>query len=95
MGNVLAILYALAFSLLGRNASDCQTGAIYFWEDSSYVIESSDHSIVCSIQGTPERDLSFVAVSYNDESGLITATRFSYVVGSDVTITLIETRETR
>lgn len=95
MTSILTILYALAFSLLGRESSTCQTGAIYFYEDASYVVESSDNSIVCAIHGTPEHDISFVAVSYNEDTGVVVATRFSYVVGSVVEIEVLSVENSR
>lgn len=90
MSQIIAVLFALAFSLNARG--NCQQGALYFYEDASYRIEASDSSLVCDISGSPESDLHFRAVSYNDETSEITVTDWDYTVGGEVSITLVATR---
>lgn len=90
MSTLIALLLAIGFSFAPRG--NCQPGELVFWEDASYRIEPSESSVICEIASQPESSLSFLAVSYNDETDEITITRWNYSVGGDVEITLLETR---
>lgn len=90
MSNLIALLLSIGFAFSPRG--DCQVGELAFFEDASYRITESQNSVVCAIDAKPEDHIAFLAVSYNGETDEITITRFSYVVGSEVSITLLATR---